>query len=202
MKKLLIHPVVFVAAGFFLIIVMGCGRENLSLFLTSVMCGVAVWVSPSIFSKIIRRLKYVFFTVLILFAWQIPGVLLFPSFGGLSPSIDGIYASARPLAHIVGTGAVVSVLLRLLSREAWLNSLYALAWPLKVFGLSPARFSARLCLVLDYCEQKTLDWRSVLNEGAVDEGGVASDSWCICTVGMLDLLIVFVLALLTGCLVW
>lgn len=160
----LFHPAVFVTAGFFLVaLAQLLGPEQLPWLLLAIVPSALLLARPTWF-QVVRRLRWVFLAVLILFSWQAPGRLLLPVLGNWSPSVDGVMLAAEHAGRLLVMVSVIAVLLARLDRAAWVSSLQALLQPLEVFGLSPQRFAVRLALVLSYCSTRGLDWRACLHE--------------------------------------
>lgn len=193
-----VHPAVFVTAGFFLIVRL----QSISPAVLPWWAGVVVMLSvvggAQVWLRIVRRMRYIFLALLILFAWQTPGILMIPGLGAFSPTWDGVRAALDPLLRLLAVVSVVALMLRYLSIEAWVNSLYVLLRPLCVLGFSPERFAVRLRLVLDYVEQRNLNWRHCLDAALQDATILEEEVWPIhdlCWVDRVLILCLFVLLL-------
>jgi len=198
-----IHPAVYVTAGFFLIFLL----QVLSLaFLpwgTGLIVLCALVFARREWVRVVRRLRYIFLALLILFAWQTPGVMIVPPLGAFSPTWDGVRATVEPAARLLSVVSVVALMLHGLSTEDWVNSLYVLVQPLRVFGLSAERFAVRLRLVLDYTSQRDLHWRDCLHEMDADLGEVSPQVWPVRGLRGYDALLLAVLVIvLMGYVLW
>lgn len=158
-----LHPAVFVTAGFFLIVhtqlsgPLALCVESLLLF------AVALGLARGRFLRSLKRLRYVFLALALLFAWQTPGRLVWPLLGAFSPSVEGVFEAAEQALRVACVLAIVNALLARLGPDEWLESCHALGAPLQRLGLPVERFALRLRLVLDYVGDRALDWRSLLD---------------------------------------
>jgi len=159
-----LHPAVCVTAGFFLIVLIQyLGGVGLVLVGVSLILLAFVFATQSCM-RLVRRMRYIFLALLLLFAWQTPGVLLLPEIGVFSPSKEGVMLACEQLLRLLGAASVVAVLLHLLDTAAWMNGLHVLLRPLEAIGFSTDRFILRLRLVMDYVAERELNWRVVLEE--------------------------------------
>jgi len=174
-----IHPAVFVTAGFFLIILLQTLPATYLPWWAAVVV-LAAWVSARAdWLRIVRRLRFIFLALLILFAWQTPGTMIWPALGAFSPTWDGLRGMMEPALRLLAIVSVVALMLRHLSIENWVNSLYVLVFPLQALGLDPQRFAVRLRLVLDYVERRDLNWRNCLDAAVEEPINPAEEFWLV-----------------------
>lgn len=174
-----IHPAVCVTAGFFLIFVLQMVTPRFLTWGVIAAVTIAVVLAWSEWMRVIRRMRFIFVAIAILFLWQTPGSMIFPALGNLSPTWDGLRAAVEPVERLCAVVSVVALLLRYLTTEDWVNSLYVLVHPLKFAGLSAERFAVRLRLVLDYVAQRDLNWKSCLDELDANEMTAATETWTV-----------------------
>ena len=117
----------------------------------------------------LRRLRYVSLAIVILFAWQTPGIQVLPGLDVLSPTYDGLRLAVSPLLRLMTVAAVVACLQQALSPDQWVSSFHLLAKPFACLGLPRDRLAIRLRLVLDYLEAPRLEWRDCLRAQDVRE---------------------------------
>lgn len=156
------HPAVLVTAGFFFIYITQLVEGAWLYSFASGVSIFAVLFARQHLLKVLHRLKYVALAIVVLFAWQTPGIQAVPVLQSLSPTIDGFRLAVVPLLRLLSVAAVVASLKEGLKPDQWVNSLYVLAWPFAYFGLSRERLAIRLRLVLDYVEDEDLHWRSLI----------------------------------------
>lgn len=198
-----LHPAVLVAAGFVCML----GIQLLqALWLVSVVIIVlilALVAGRKKLGAVIRRLRYILIAVIVLFAWQTPGVLIVPVLGMFSPTYDGLLLALDSTARLLATAAVVAVMLEKLSTAQWVSSLYVLIAPLRIAGVSPERFAVRLRLVLDYVDMRNLDWRKSLDSGFPDETAPVMQQWQVSTLRFGDRALLLAMGLFAaGLIIW
>ncbi|HEX5126091.1 MAG TPA: CbiQ family ECF transporter T component [Rhodocyclaceae bacterium] len=159
---------------------------------------IAARISTSRLLRVSKRLRYIFLALLILFAWQTPGTLLIPRWGGWSPTLDGLRLAVEHGLRLLDVAALVAMLMQFLQPEEWIAGLYALASPLRLIGLVPERFAVRMHLVLQHVSNgERRDWRAWLD----DTVGYNIDGvWALRTPAMLD--ICLIVTMLIACLGW
>ncbi len=163
-----LHPAVFVTAGFFLVLLAQLLHAGGLAWLLLAVLPAALLQARMVLFRVLKRLRWVFLAVLILFAWQGPGLLLLPALGRWSPTLDGALLAGEQGLRLLAMVSVISYLLARLDREAWVASLQVLLQPLSVVGVSARRFAVRLALVLSYCATGRLDWRACLHEAQAE----------------------------------
>ncbi|HLD08883.1 MAG TPA: CbiQ family ECF transporter T component [Methylophilaceae bacterium] len=109
------------------------------------------------FWKLLRRVRWLLFFLLLIFAFNTPGeyVKLWPLDVGqaFAPTYEGLSAGLLQAAKLCIMLAGLSLLLVTTNRENLIAGFYLLAAPLRIIKLSPERFAARLWLTLHYVEQ-------------------------------------------------
>lgn len=98
--------------------------------------------------RMVLRLRWLFFAVLLVYGWWTPGELLIPEAGGFSPVREGLYTGLLRVAALILIVCAVNLLVRTTPRGQLLAALYALTRPV----LTPAqreRFAVRLLLTLE-----------------------------------------------------
>lgn len=198
-----IHPAVFVTAGFFLIILsQTISATDLWWWAPAVSLGSVIFAYAE-WGRVMRRLRYIFLALVILFAWQTPGRMIIPALGALSPTWDGFSAVLDPALRLVSVVSVVALMLHILTTENWVSSLYVLVQPCRLIGLKPERFAVRLRLVLDYIERRDLDWRHCLTDATQEVIPIQTESWSVHKLGWHDATLMMCIGiLLAGYLLW
>lgn len=98
--------------------------------------------------RMVLRLRWLFFAILLVYGWWTPGELLLPEAGGFSPAREGLYTGLLRVAALILIVCAVNLLVRTTPRGQLLAALYALTRPI----LTPAlreRFAVRLLLTLE-----------------------------------------------------
>lgn len=199
----MIHPAVCVTAGFFLIFILQLVSPGPLTWAVIAAVAIAVALAWPEWIRVIRRMRFIFLAIAILFLWQTPGRMILPALGNFSPTWDGLRAAVEPVERLCAVVSVVALLLHYLSTEDWVNSLYVLVHPLRYVGLSAERFAVRLRLVLDYIAQRDLNWKSCLDELNLGETTVEADAWVVRGLAWTDrILLGGLFLLLLGFLLW
>ena len=109
------------------------------------------------FWRLLRRVRWLLFFLLVIFAFSTPGeyVRQWPLDGGqaFAPTYEGIFAGLLKTAKLCIMLAGLSLLLVTTNRANLIAGFYLLVTPLRILGLNPERFAARLWLTLHYVEQ-------------------------------------------------
>lgn len=140
------------------------------------LVAVAWKLSAVRFHILLRRTRWVMFSLLLIYGYATPGEAVWAAGGVFSPTQAGLLDGLLQLCRLVFALAGLSIVLSLLSREQLVAGLYALAYPLRYLGLSRERIAVRLALTLHYAESAMLDtagdWRGSIRhmlEPAVPE---------------------------------
>lgn len=111
-----------------------------------------IWRGIDVFLVLMRRTRWLLLSIALIYALATPGEYIPDLPEALGITYEGLYAGALQLARLLAMLAALSVLLATSSREDIMVGLYLLLQPLRLFGLAPERFAARLWLTLHYVE--------------------------------------------------
>jgi energy-coupling factor transporter transmembrane protein EcfT len=115
------------------------------------------------FILLLRRTRWVLFSVFMIYAYATPGDALWPHLGVLSPVAAGVEDGLVQLLRLLVVLSGLSLLLSLMSQTQMISGLYSLFRPLRYFGVPSERAVVRLALTLDYAESALRDtadnWR-------------------------------------------
>lgn len=118
--------------------------------------------------SLLRRTRWILFSLLLIYAYVTPGTALWPALAQFSPTLEGLYGALLQLSRIVAALAALAILLNLLSRQQLVSGLYVLAYPLRFVGIARERAAVRLALTLHYAESAltptTQGWRARMDE--------------------------------------
>ena len=121
------------------------------------------------FISMIQRMRWLFLSMLVIYAYTTPGeylsnlpIELAPSYEGLR---DGLYQMTRISLALAG----ISILMSTSTKESLMGGIYILIKPLSFLNVSPERFTARLYLTLQNVDKikgqnKRQDKKSSLQE--------------------------------------
>jgi len=164
---ILIHPVIRLA--------------SLIAFATSVSLGQAGDVALAVFilfclylflgfsylsgvSTLLRRMKWFFISITVLYLWFTPGEAIFstgPAWSTWWPTIEGLQHALHRVTALIVIIAAVSLLLKTTSRTQLLTAIYSLAYPFQYLGLSRERLAIRMTLVLGLVDESSLLMKDV-----------------------------------------
>jgi len=127
----------------------------------------AVVVSRHKFAQLLRRTRWIMFSLLLIYAWSTPGQALYEPFGAFSPSREGLQDGVSQLLRLLTALAALAILLDRLHRMQLISGLYTLFAPLQWMGEVRERFAVRLALTLHYAEAAMLrgkrGWQETLD---------------------------------------
>lgn len=144
------------------------------LAVCALLFGLALRVCPGQLLGLLRRTRWIFFSLLLIYAFTTPGAALWPQLGMLSPTLEGGLDGLLQLGRLISVLSALAILLELLSQDSLIGGLYSLAYPLRWFGLSRERIAVRLALTLEYAESAMRDTASDWNasiSGAMQSSG-------------------------------
>ncbi len=104
------------------------------------------------FLRAIKRFKWFFLVMLVIFAFNTPGEHLAKWPFSISPTYEGIIAGFTQTLRIAVMLAGLSLILSMNTRQQLISGFYFIFSPLKYLGLEVERFAARLWLTLYYVE--------------------------------------------------
>ena len=120
---------------------------------------------PRLFS-LLRRTRWLFLSLFVVYAFATPGEALFPWFD--LPTRAGVAEGVLQLTRFFCVLVSLSILLSGLLREQLITGLFTLLYPFIFIGLSRERLAVRLALTLHYAEnamqQTASDWRDALQQ--------------------------------------
>ena len=134
--------------------------------LGALLLAAALASSAARFATLMRRARYIMFSLLLIYGYATPGDTLYPSLGAFSPSLTGLQDGLLQLWRLSCALAALSFLLSRLNTQQLIGGIYTLASPLRLFGLSRERIAVRLALTLRYTETTMLEsatnWRNAI----------------------------------------
>lgn len=146
------HPVIRIVTFvvFSLGVVFG-NVQHLLLALLLLVLGYSLW-QPTRFSlnwKMLRRMRWLFLSILVIYLWFTPGQLLIPAIGAWSPSWEGIRLGVYRVASLVFIVLAVNLLIKSNARDELIAGIMWLLRPLRLLGLPDERLAVRIALTFD-----------------------------------------------------
>ena len=165
--KFIPHPAVQILVWMLLALLAQRLQALALLVLTSVLFGLALRLCRKQLLSLLRRTRWILFSLLLIYAYTTPGTALWAPLGVLSPTHEGLLDGLLQLGRLVSVLSGLAILLELLPQTQLISGLYSLAYPLRWLGLSRERIAVRLALTLEYAESAmrdtASDWRSTIN---------------------------------------
>lgn len=149
------HPVIRVSL--FLVFAVSVSRIELPqlivavfiLFILSILWARLRW---SLVFQTLKRLRWFFLTILVLYGWLTPGQALFETSLVNGPSQAGINAGVLQVVSLILMILALVSLISNLSKELLLGAIYWWSYPLKWLHISRERLVLRLILTMERVE--------------------------------------------------
>lgn len=129
----------------------------------TIICAITLALSPSRFYTLLRRTRWIMFSLLLIYGYVTPGTALWENAGTWSPTQEGLLDGALQLCRLAAALAGLSIVLSLLTRQQLVGGIYVLVYPLQFLGITRERIAVRLALTLHYAETAMLEaacgWR-------------------------------------------
>ena len=123
------------------------------LAMAAALLGALLYYRASGFLRILKRLRWLLLSLLLIFAFNTPGEYMQPWPFDFAPTYEGLQAGLLQAVRLSMMLAGLSLLLVKTNREQLMAGFFLLLYPLRYMNLSPERFAARLWLTLHYVEQ-------------------------------------------------
>lgn len=146
------HPAVLIVLWLFLAIALQELHAAALLPAGIVLTAIAVKISRVRFVTLLRRTRWIMFSLLLIYGFVTPGEALWAQGGMLSPTLQGLADGLLQLCRLAFALAGLSIALSVLPQHQLISGLYSLAYPLRHVGLSRERIAVRLALTLYYAE--------------------------------------------------
>lgn len=118
------------------------------------------------FARILKRTRWLFFSLLMVYGFAAPGEPLLPQIGAASPSVEGLREGALQAWRLLCLFAGLAWLLASTPRAALISGLYQMLHP--VVGGHAERIAVRIALTLHYAEQTVGagNWKKTISTAA------------------------------------
>lgn len=121
----------------------------LILSLTVMVYGIQHDALPAFF-RLIKRSRWLLFSLALLYAWTVNGAWIWPQLGSFSPTLEGLVMGGERIIRLVLLLAALALLLHKLSSDDLVYGLYLLTGPFAVFGFDRRAFAVRLALAMEW----------------------------------------------------
>jgi energy-coupling factor transport system permease protein len=169
------HPFVKIACFFFLLLLL----QYLSPSSIAVLCGLICLLAAALnlphFSQLIKRMRWLFVSLLLVYAYATPGEYLAFLPLNVAPSFEGLHLGLMQIAKLLIAVASLSALFASASKSELMAGLWTLLSPLRLVGLNVERFTVRMLLTLHYVEQMAVQPKLKLDFSQLDKLALAPD---------------------------
>lgn len=167
------HPFVKIACFFFLLLLLPFLSGAYLALVCAFISLLAVSLNRRHFSRLIKRMRWLFISLLLVYGYATPGEYLALLPLDFSPSYEGLALGLTQIAKLLIAVAALSVLFASSPKTQLMVGLGALLAPLKILGLDVDRFTTRLLLTLHYVEQMAVSTRLKLDFSQLDRAALA-----------------------------
>ncbi len=147
------HPLNKILALISLGVVLNKLQLSILLFLITLILVLSLYRRIQTWPKMLWRMRWLFLSIILVYAVTTPGEYVgwLPlEFGMTYEGVQGGFLQSMRLATMLGA---IALLTSATPKNELIAGFYCLLKPLKVFGLKPERFAARLSLTLQYLEE-------------------------------------------------
>ena len=167
-KQAMLHPAVQIYIWICLTLAAQMLHGYALTLLAAILIVLAFRICAVRFLLLLRRTRWILFSVFLIYSYASPGDALWPQLGAFSPVTAGVVDGLLQLSRLLTVLAGLSILLTLLSQSQLITGIYTLFRPLGIFGLSRERVAVRLALTLRYAESAMQDtasnWRGSIED--------------------------------------
>jgi energy-coupling factor transport system permease protein len=160
------HPFVKILVLLLILLVAGIVDAALLVgILLLLLCAMAIKLQFKIFWFTLKRMRWLFFSIFLVYAFGTPGELvpLFPL--SVAPSFEGFNLALLQITRLLVAIVALNVLFAITSKEELMLGLYMLLQPLKYIGLDVKKFSVRLLLTLNYVDEVAIKGKADFSFG-------------------------------------
>jgi energy-coupling factor transport system permease protein len=169
------HPFVKIACFFFLLLLLQYLSPSSIAVLCGLVCLLAAVLNLPHFSQLIKRMRWLFLSLLLVYAYATPGEYLAFLPLNVAPSFEGLHLGLVQIAKLLIAVASLSALFASASKSQLMAGLWTLLSPLRLVGLNVERFTVRMLLTLHYVEQMAVQTRLKLDFSQLDKLALEPD---------------------------
>ena len=169
------HPFVKIACFFFLLLLLQYLSPSTIAVLCGLVCLLATVLNLPHFSQLIKRMRWLFVSLLLVYGYATPGEYLAFLPLNVAPSYEGLHLGLMQIAKLLIAVASLSALFASASKSQLMAGLWTLLSPLRLVGLNVERFTVRMLLTLHYVEQMAVQPKLKLDFSQLDKLALAPD---------------------------
>ncbi len=169
------HPAVLILVWITSAVIVQVLSGDALAILSGVLLGLAWRLDGQRLRSLVRRTRWIAFSLLLIYAYSTPGMAVVESLGRWAPTLEGLTDGLLQLARLLCMLASLAILLSLLTTAQFIAGIHVLAWPLRGLGMSRKRIAVRLALTLEYAEpamrDTAADWRQTIRSALCPPAG-------------------------------
>ena len=123
--------------------------------------------------KAILRVRWLLIFIVLITSFSTPGEVIQPflslSLAHLIPTYEGCYLGIMQCVRLMCLIVVISLMTSRLTRDELVSAFYHLLAPLSLLGFNAEKFSARLCLTMEYMQKPLSFSESIIKLNALKE---------------------------------
>ena len=169
------HPFVKIDCFLFLLLLLQYLSPSSIAVLCGLICLLAAVLNLPHFSQLIKRMRWLFLSLLLVYAYATPGEYLAFLPLNVAPSYEGLHLGLVQIAKLLIAVASLSALFASASKSQLMAGLWTLLSPLRLVGLNVERFTVRMLLTLHYVEQMAVQPKLKLDFSQLDKLALAPD---------------------------
>ncbi len=124
-----------------------------NIFFLAVMLSFALFNNQfGVIVKACLRIRWIVLVLVCITTFNEPGKIIAIFSFGLAPTYEGLYSALYHAIRLIDLMMVVSLMTNNIKRDDLISAIYQLLMPLKILKCDIERFSARLCLTLEYVQ--------------------------------------------------
>lgn len=174
------HPVIRIVTFlvFTLFVAFGGYPQLVFSLAVLVMFYLLVQSVPSLWSsswQMLRRMRWLFLSMLIIYLWFTPGRFILPFVGDYSPTWQGLLIAGYRIGSLVVIVVAVNIIIKSTPKELITGALLWLLTPLRVVGLPHERLAVRIVLTFNMISEIQYEYDLLKRAKGRNESGEESE---------------------------
>lgn len=145
------HPLIRIVSFLVFAALVATGHAAQLVFaalLVAVGYGITANAQINVAWPLLRRMRWLFLSLLIVYLWFTPGQPLLPAIAS-QPTLEGVLEGLQRISALALLALAASLLMQSMTREALIAALYRLLSPLRWLRVQPERIAVRITLTLE-----------------------------------------------------
>lgn len=150
------HPLIRLHTLLVFIVVIALGDQSrllAGLLLLILLYGAGGMTHIAGLLGLVRRIRWLLLSILVLYGWWTPGTVLWEGFGGYGPTLEGVLQGGVRVGVLLAIVAAVHWVMSATDRAALLGAVVAFTAPLRWLGVDHERLAVRILLTLETVPQ-------------------------------------------------